>query len=132
MHKIFAINKIPRFMPCHQLVSWFQNDAKYCFMRKASPRNLDAVNSLRAFKNQDLTSILHAQQLNELAPLRFKVPSGPSTAINYSDSPPVLAVKLQEMFGCQQTPAIANGKLPLLEHLLSPAGRPLPQTSVAG
>ena len=93
---------------------------------------LDKVNSLQAFKKLDLTSILHAmlpwekqQQLNELAPLRFKVPSGSSIAINYNDSPPVLAVKLQEMFGCEHTPTIANGKVPLLVHLLSPAGRPL-------
>ena len=93
---------------------------------------LDKVNSLQDFKKLDIKSILQAmlpwdkqQQLNELAPLRFKVPSGSSIAINYNEYPPVLAVKLQEMFGCEHTPMIANGKVPLLVHLLSPAGRPL-------
>ncbi len=93
---------------------------------------LDKVNSLQDFKGLDLKSILHAilpwdkqQKLNQLAPLRFSVPSGSSIAINYNQSPPVLAVKLQEMFGCEQTPTIANGKVALLVHLLSPAGRPL-------
>ncbi len=93
---------------------------------------LEQVNSLQDFKRLDLKSILQAllpwdrqQQLNQLAPLRFSVPSGSSIAINYNESPPVLAVKLQEMFGCEQTPAIANGKVALLVHLLSPAGRPL-------
>jgi ATP-dependent helicase HrpB len=93
---------------------------------------LDKVNSLQDFKKLDLKSILQAllpwdkqQQLNELAPLRLTVPSGSSIAINYNESPPVLAVKLQEMFGCEQTPTIAKGKVALLVHLLSPAGRPL-------
>ena len=93
---------------------------------------LEKVNSLQDFKKLDLKNILQTllpwdkqQRLNEQAPLRFTVPSGSSIAINYHEFPPVLAVKLQEMFGCEQTPAIANGKIPLLVHLLSPAGRPL-------
>ncbi len=65
------------------------------------------------------------QRLDELAPLTIAVPTGSLIKIDYSQSPPVLAVKLQEMFGCQQTPAIANGRIPLLLHLLSPARKPL-------
>ncbi|MEX2327780.1 MAG: ATP-dependent helicase C-terminal domain-containing protein, partial [Pseudomonadales bacterium] len=42
--------------------------------------------------------------------------------------PPVLAVKLQEMFGCKQTPTIVQGRVALMIHLLSPAGRPLQVT----
>jgi len=93
---------------------------------------LDRVNLLQDFKKLNLTEILHAllpwekqQQLDILAPLRLKVPSGSSIAIDYTESPPVLAVKLQEMFGCEQTPGIVNGKVALVVHLLSPAGRPL-------
>ena len=56
------------------------------------------------------------------------MPSGSSIAIDYSQDPPVLAVKLQEMFGCEETPTIAGGKVPLLVHLLSPAQRPLQVT----
>ncbi len=93
---------------------------------------LDKVNLLQDFARLDLRSILAAmlpyekhQQLKKLAPERIKVPSGSSIVIDYTESPPVLAVKLQEMFGCEQTPTVLSGKVPLLVHLLSPAGRPL-------
>lgn len=93
---------------------------------------LNAVNVLGDFKKLDLTTILSSllpwdmqQRLEQLAPKSLEVPSGHSIAIDYSQSPPVLAVKLQEMFGCEQTPTIANGRVALLVHLLSPAGRPL-------
>ncbi|MDX9988072.1 ATP-dependent helicase HrpB [Thiothrix unzii] len=93
---------------------------------------LNAVNVLGDFKKLDLTTILSSllpwdmqQRLEQLAPKSLEVPSGHSIAIDYSQSPPILAVKLQEMFGCQQTPTIANGRVALLVHLLSPAGRPL-------
>ena len=59
------------------------------------------------------------------------MPSGSSYAIDYTVTPPVLAVKLQEMFGCVDTPAVINGQVPLTVHLLSPAGRPL-QVTQAG
>lgn len=93
---------------------------------------LDTVNVLADFKKLELSSILSnllpwdmQQRLEQLAPKRLEVPSGHDIAIDYSQAPPVLAVKLQEMFGCQQTPTIANGRVALLVHLLSPAGRPL-------
>jgi ATP-dependent helicase HrpB len=93
---------------------------------------LHPVNSLQDFKKLDLKGILEAllpwekqQGLNQLAPTRLKVASGSSIAIDYTETPPVLAVKLQEMFGCEETPTIADGKVPLVVHLLSPAGRPL-------
>ena len=93
---------------------------------------LDKVNLLQDFRKLNLQDILSAmlpyekhQQLGRLAPARLKVPSGSSIAIDYSKSPPVLAVKLQEMFGCEQTPTVVAGKVPLVVHLLSPAGRPL-------
>ncbi|MFE9706439.1 ATP-dependent helicase HrpB [Streptomyces sp. NPDC005930] len=69
-----------------------------------------------------------AARLDELAPERIAVPSGSRIRIDY-DNPeqPVLAVKLQEMFGLQQSPRIAG--TPLLVHLLSPAGRPAAVTA---
>ncbi|WP_136679455.1 ATP-dependent helicase HrpB [Neptunomonas sp. XY-337] len=66
------------------------------------------------------------QALTEKAPERLTVPSGSSIRIDYSTHPPVLAVKLQEMFGCTETPRINGTALTL--HLLSPAGRPLQVT----
>ncbi len=66
------------------------------------------------------------QQIDQLAPPRITVPSGIDRAIHYeAGAPPVLAVKLQELFGLAETPRIANGKVPLTLHLLSPGGKPL-------
>jgi ATP-dependent helicase HrpB len=67
--------------------------------------------------------------LDQLAPTHLTVPSGSRIPIDYSADVPVLAVRLQEMFGLAQTPAVAGGRQPLLIHLLSPAGRPVQITS---
>ncbi|MEW2132292.1 ATP-dependent helicase HrpB [Streptomyces sp. NPDC005435] len=69
-----------------------------------------------------------AGRLDELAPERITVPSGSQIRVDYSDPErPVLAVKVQEMFGLGETPAVAG--VPLLVHLLSPAGRPAAVTA---
>ncbi|MER5641639.1 ATP-dependent helicase HrpB [Kitasatospora sp. NPDC002227] len=65
-----------------------------------------------------------AGRLDELAPERILVPSGSRVRVDYSTERPVLAVKLQELFGWQAAPALAGGRVPLTVHLLSPAGRP--------
>jgi ATP-dependent helicase HrpB len=65
------------------------------------------------------------QELNRLAPSHLEVPSGSRVALDYADpAVPVLAVKLQELFGLTETPTVATGRVPLLLHLLSPGGRP--------
>ncbi|MET7321123.1 ATP-dependent helicase HrpB [Streptomyces sp. NPDC005549] len=82
---------------------------------------------------QALTRLLpwasgEAARLDELAPERILVPSGSRIRIDYGDpEQPVLAVKLQEIFGLQRSPEIAG--VPLLVHLLSPAGRPAAVTA---
>ena len=69
------------------------------------------------------------QRLDALAPERIEVPSGQQRRIEYAfGQEPVLAVKLQELFGLAETPRIADGRVPLTLHLLSPAGRPLQVT----
>ncbi|AXE85173.1 ATP-dependent helicase HrpB [Streptomyces sp. Go-475] len=69
-----------------------------------------------------------AGRLDELAPERMTVPSGSRIRIDYErPEQPVLAVKLQEMFGLQESPRVAG--VPLLVHLLSPAGRPAAVTA---
>lgn len=69
-----------------------------------------------------------AARLDELAPERITVPSGSRIRLDYTDpAQPVLAVKLQEVFGLQETPAVAG--VPVLVHLLSPAGRPAAVTA---
>ena len=75
------------------------------------------------------------QRIDQLAPTRIAVPSGLERGIDYrlddhgEPAPPVLAVKLQELFGLAQTPRIADGRVPLLLHLLSPGGKPLQVTA---
>ncbi|MEU6122512.1 ATP-dependent helicase HrpB [Streptomyces sp. NPDC047123] len=71
-----------------------------------------------------------AARLDALAPERLEVPSGSRIRIDYADpGQPVLAVKLQEMFGLARTPRIADGAVPVVVHLLSPAGRPAAVTA---
>jgi ATP-dependent helicase HrpB len=69
------------------------------------------------------------QALDELAPTHLTVPSGSRIRLDYCEGElPVLAVKLQELFGLADTPTIAKGRVAVLLHLLSPAGRPLQVT----
>lgn len=69
-----------------------------------------------------------AARLDELAPDRLRVPSGARVRVDYATDEPVLPVKLQETFGWTTTPRIADGRVPVLLHLLSPAGRPVAVT----
>ncbi|WHZ21423.1 MAG: ATP-dependent helicase HrpB [Nitrospira sp.] len=69
------------------------------------------------------------QELDRLAPTHLIVPSGSRVRVDYEQGEvPVLAVRLQELFGCRETPLIAGGKVPVMVHLLSPAGRPVQVT----
>jgi ATP-dependent helicase HrpB len=81
---------------------------------------------------QPLQSLLSWEQrrdLDRLAPTHLTVPSGSTLRIDYDTADlPVLAVRLQEMFGCKETPRVAGGKVPVLLHLLSPAKRPVQVT----
>jgi ATP-dependent helicase HrpB len=69
------------------------------------------------------------QMLDDLLPVRIEVPTGSMIAVDYTpEHGPVLAVKLQEMFGLMATPQLARGRVPLTIHLLSPAQRPVAVT----
>lgn len=96
---------------------------------------LDNVTRLSHFASLDLSSILHSllpwplpQRLDELAPRSLAVPSGSRISLDYSEQPPVLAVRLQELFGLAETPRIAGGRQVVKLHLLSPARRPVQVT----
>jgi ATP-dependent helicase HrpB len=67
--------------------------------------------------------------LDQLAPTHQTVPSGTRVRIDYADPrAPVLAVRLQELFGLEETPRVGQGRVPLVLHLLSPAHRPVQVT----
>ncbi|WP_061291339.1 ATP-dependent helicase HrpB [Azotobacter vinelandii] len=96
---------------------------------------LGQVSRLSHFAALDLPGILRGllpwplpQRLDELAPPAIAVPSGSRIRLDYAEEPPVLAVRLQELFGLAQTPRIAGGRLAVKLHLLSPARRPVQVT----
>ena len=91
---------------------------------RADLARIDAATIVRA-----LLDHRHADQLDQLAPERIEVPSGSRIAVDYSTDQPVLAVKVQEVFGWTATPTVADGRLPVVLHLLSPAGRPAAVTA---
>jgi len=94
---------------------------------------LHDVKTIKALEALDIYSILlgfipweEQQTIDTLAPTHIKVPSGSNIKIDYSNSEvPILAVKIQEMFGLHETPKILNNTIPLQIHLLSPAKRPI-------
>ncbi|QDY07499.1 ATP-dependent helicase HrpB [Micromonospora sp. HM134] len=93
--------------------------------RRADLARIDVTGALRR-----LLPWPQAGRLDELAPERIEVPSGSRVRVDYADpAAPVLAVKLQETFGWQQAPRLADGRVPVLLHLLSPAGRPVAVTA---
>lgn len=69
------------------------------------------------------------RELDRLAPSHWTVPSGSSIPIRYDQEKPYLAVRIQEVFGMTATPRIADGRIPVVMHLLSPAQRPVQVTS---
>ncbi|MFF0267701.1 ATP-dependent helicase HrpB [Kribbella sp. NPDC004536] len=98
---------------------------------------LTSVRASRDLTRIDVASALRrllpwpaATRFGELAPERLPVPSGSDVRLTYDGAdPPVLAVKLQEVFGWTTTPTVADGRVPVVLHLLSPARRPVAITS---
>ncbi len=87
-------------------------------------RRLSLEQMLRARLDWD-----HQQALERLAPERIQVPSGSRRPLQYRPGgPPVLAVRLQELFGLARTPCVCAGRVPVLLHILSPAQRPIQVT----
>ena len=63
--------------------------------------------------------------LDQAAPVKMEVPSGSNMTIHYEEAEPFVQVRLQECFGLQETPKVANGTVPIVMKLLSPAQRPV-------
>ncbi|WP_315941783.1 ATP-dependent helicase C-terminal domain-containing protein, partial [Salmonella enterica] len=95
--------------------------------------HMTGVQSLRSLKSLNVTQALWGlldyamlQRLDSELPGHYTVPTGSRITIRYhEDNPPALAVRMQEMFGEAKTPTIAQGRVPLVLELLSPAQRPL-------
>jgi ATP-dependent helicase HrpB len=97
---------------------------------------LQGIRKIDALSANDLSQALASlfdyeqrKQLDEHVPDSVTVPSGQVRRLEYSPGePPVLAVKLQELFGLADTPRVAAHRVPVTLHLLSPAGRPIQVT----
>ena len=96
---------------------------------------LGKVTRLSHFANLELHNMLQTllpwplpQRLEELAPKALEVPSGSRIGIDYSEEPPVLAVRMQELFGLADTPRIGGGRQVVKLHLLSPGRKPVQVT----
>jgi ATP-dependent helicase HrpB len=97
--------------------------------------HIGGITRLGGLKGIDLGKALRGmlsweqgRRLEELAPTHIGVPSGSRIRVDYAGEIPVLAVRVQEMFGCSDTPRVAGGRQPVVLHLLSPAGRPVQVT----
>ncbi len=99
---------------------------------------LEKVRTTEQLKKVDVTEALRSsldwekqQALEKLAPKKIEVPSGSKIPLQYfaNGAPPILAVRLQEVFGMADTPKINNGKTSVLLHLLSPGYKPVQVTS---
>jgi ATP-dependent helicase HrpB len=96
---------------------------------------LKGIRSGRKLAQLDVAGILHQmldyrqhRELDGMAPTHMVVPSGSRIRLDYSGEVPVLSVKLQELFGLAEGPTVCLGRVPVLLHLLSPAGRPIQVT----
>ncbi len=101
--------------------------------------HLEGIGSLDELQRLDLDEALWRQapweqrrQLDRLLPSRLSVPSGRQVPLDYGGERPVLAVKLQEMFGLRHTPTLLDGQLAVTVHLLTPAGQPAAITQDLG
>ena len=126
LQKQFADEPLPDFSDqalLDNLSDWLQPYLK----NENSFKQLQKIDLYPLLLNQ--LSWQQQQQIEKLAPEKIKVPSGSSISIDYSDPvKPVLAVRLQEVFGLLETPAILQGHCKLMMHLLSPARRPMQVT----
>jgi ATP-dependent helicase HrpB len=94
--------------------------------------DLERVDLVRALRSMVPAEVMG--DLDRLAPAAVTVPSGRRVPLDYrgavsAGDPPVLAVRVQEMFGSRETPAVVDGRVPVVLHLLSPAGRPVQVTT---
>ncbi|MCB1919692.1 MAG: ATP-dependent helicase HrpB [Candidatus Competibacteraceae bacterium] len=106
-----------------RLEAWLEPWLEGITRREHLPR-LDLTRALQSLLDHQLRA-----RLNELAPTHLNAPSGSRIRLRYAPGePPVLAVKLQELFGLADTPRIAGGRIPVTLHLLSPAQRPIQVT----
>jgi ATP-dependent helicase HrpB len=91
---------------------------------RADLERVDVAAALRARLDPALLG-----DMERLAPTHLPLPGGRRLAVDYADEQPSAAVRVQDLFGTETTPTVAGGRVPVVLHLLSPAGRPVQVTS---
>jgi ATP-dependent helicase HrpB len=124
---LFRVRCLREWMPELGLPAWDEAELQALLPQVCvGRRSLDDIRRARWY--EFLQGTLSAQQMaaiNREAPERLQVPSGSRVALKYEPGrPPVLAVRIQEVFGWSDTPRIAGGRVPVLLHLLAPNNRP--------
>lgn len=97
-----------------------------CLVGVRSQQGLEQLDMLQVLQQQLGWKL--AQLLDSVAPTHLAVPSGRRAMLEYTEEGPVLAVKLQELFGLAESPTVCRGRMAVVVHLLSPAGRPVAVT----
>jgi ATP-dependent helicase HrpB len=87
--------------------------------------DLDALDLARVLRS----GLTHQHELDRLAPTHVALAGGRRVALDYGHDPPVLAARVQDLFGTTETPTVADGRVRVAVHVLSPAGRPVQITS---
>jgi ATP-dependent helicase HrpB len=125
----------------HSLVDWLPelelprlDEHFWRTLLETHAEGLSSLDDLRKLPWSELVrmQLSHEQRqlLEREAPERMNVPSGSQIKLDYeSGKPPVLAVRVQELFGLRETPRVARGRVPVLLHLLGPNYRPQQVTS---
>jgi ATP-dependent helicase HrpB len=129
---ITRVKCLAQWMPELELPRWGDD-----VLREILPDLCTGRTSFAELRQAPLVSILRAKltprqlaTLEQEAPAKLTVPSGSQIALRYeAGQPPILAVRIQEMFGLAATPRIARGRVPVLLHLLAPSHRPQQITS---
>ena len=132
----FNNNSVLKKQHCDNKLPDFSAEALTNTLEEWLAPHFSNENSIKQCLKLNLHSLLlnqlswqQQQLIKQLAPEKISVPSGSSVSIDYSDPvQPVLAVRLQEVFGLYDTPTVLNGHCKLMMHLLSPARHPMQVT----
>ncbi|MGY9074182.1 MAG: ATP-dependent helicase HrpB [Acidimicrobiales bacterium] len=109
------------------LISDLQDWLAPLLWKATGRRDLDQLNLVDALRSR--LGWERARELDGLAPLEWTFPDGRTRRIDYDGEHPVVASRVQDFFGVNEGPRIVNGRVPVVLHLLSPAGRPVQVTS---
>jgi ATP-dependent helicase HrpB len=133
----WALRERVNFLHRHASDGWpdLSDDALLQELESWLPPWLDSLRTVSDLSRVDMKAVLESlvgyerlPALDRLTPRHVGTPAGGRVEVDYAQDPPIVAVRLQELFGLEKHPAVLDGRVPLSLHLLSPARRPLQVT----